>query len=169
MLSTETEIHCREFCDQELLDPELIDKLVLSLCKSCEISYPHFRFHHLINELITNAIDHGVLCLDSHLKDSSAGFESYLKERAKRFNELSSGRVSLSAEWVGASLLRIVVEDSGAGFDTGSYCDNTGLTDSDCEPKCYGRGLAIVRNLCESVEHPGCGNRTVVEFNVAAV
>ncbi len=169
VLSAEADTYHREFCGRELIDPELIDKLVLSICESCEISYPHFKFHHLINELITNAIDHGVLCLDSHMKDSIAGFEYYLIERAKRFGELSSGRVFLSVEWVGASLLRIVVQDSGTGFEVSSYCDNTDLPDSDCLPKSYGRGLAIIRNLCRSVEHIGCGNCTVVEFDINAV
>ena len=168
VVSTEIDIYRREFRGRELIDPELIDKLVLSICESCEISYPHFKFHHLINELITNAIDHGVLCLDSHMKDSIVGFEYYLIERAKRFGELSSGRVSLSVEWVGASLLRIVVQDSGIGFDADSYRDYTDLSGGYCLPKSHGRGLAIVRNLCKSVEHIGCGNCTVVEFDISA-
>ena len=57
MLSTKTKIFFWQFDDQELTDPELIDKLLLSLCSNSGISYPHFKLHLLVSELISNAID----------------------------------------------------------------------------------------------------------------
>lgn len=169
MLSTVAEICHWQFNDKELADPDLVDKLVLSICDSCGIAYPHFRLQLLISELVSNAIDHGVLALQSYLKDGILGYECYLIERAKRLEALTSGGVVLSAEWAGSSLLRISVEDSGAGYDYSAFSNGSYLSDSIGIPKLHGRGLAIIRNLCELVMYPGNGNCIVVEFDVAVV
>lgn len=167
MLSTKTKIFFWQFDDQELTDPELIDKLLLSLCSNSGISYPHFKLHLLVSELISNAIDHGVLALHSRLKYSSEGFEDYLIERSRRLGESVSGRISFSAEWTENKLLRICVQDSGAGFDFTAYSDKC-KADDVCAVSLHGRGLVIVNSLCQSVTHLGNGNTVVVEFDPSA-
>ena len=159
MLNTAVESLCWKFEKQALNDPDLIDKLTLSLCDNTGISYPDFRLHLLLSELITNAIDHGVLNLDSNLKESDSGFQKYSVQRAKRLDALESGWISVNAEWVSAELLRISVQDNGEGFDYESIANNE--IDEHC---LHGRGLLIVKSLCTSVVHIGSGNCIVVEF-----
>lgn len=168
MLSTETQLYHWQFDHHELADPDLVDRLILSLCDSCGIEYPHFKLQLLISELMTNAIDHGVLSLKSHVKDSDNGFEEYLIERARRLREFSGGSVSVTAEWVGRGLLRITVADSGEGFDFSACRYSSDLIDIEGSPKVHGRGLAIIKRLCESVVHHGRGNCIVVELDVSA-
>ena len=74
----------------------------------------------VITELYVNALDHGVLGLDSKLKSDPAGFEAYFQTRESRLASLDSGYVifNLSVEQESSRrsiLLRI--EDSGKGFD----------------------------------------------------
>jgi len=163
VLNTEVNSLCWKFEKHELADPDLIDKLVLSLCDTSGISYPDFKLNLLISELITNAIDHGVLCLDSRLKNSDAGFKDYYNERAIRLEAISAGWVSVTATWVDANTLRISVQDSGAGFDYKSA-----VKEFAGDSRLYGRGLAIIQSLCKSMLHIGCGNCTIVDFEVAS-
>lgn len=163
MLNAAVESLCWKFDAQELADPDLIDKLSLSLCDTCGIESPDFEFNLLISELVTNAIDHGVLKLNSRLKESDAGFRFYYDERARRLNSIASGWISVNTEWMDAGTLRISVQDSGAGFDY----DNA-VKDFSGDERLYGRGLAIIQSLCKSMRHIGCGNCIVVDFEVAS-
>ncbi len=169
MLSAATKTHQWVYTGHELGDPDLLDKLMLSLCDVCAITYPHFRLQLLLNELINNAINHGVLQLPSNIKDSTKGFDRFFTERANRLRSISGGYVSIEAERLSENSLRISVQDSGAGFDAIQYlagtCSEANTTTSDI--KLHGRGLAIIHALSESVAHAGCGNITVVEFNVS--
>ena len=161
MLNAAVESLDWKFENQQLADAGLIDKLALSLCDTCGITYPDFKLNLLISELVTNAIDHGVLELDSRLKESEAGFKEYYDERARRLNSVTDGWISVSAEYIDAGTLRISVQDSGAGFDF----DNA-VTECSTDERLYGRGLAIIGSLCKSMLHIGCGNCVVVDFEL---
>lgn len=163
MLSTATKLLSWQFENEELADPDLVDNLALSLCDSAGIPYPNFRLHLLLSEVITNAVDHGVLKLDSRLKESNSGFAHYLKERAERFSAIADSWVSVNAEWVSSSVLRISVQDSGEGFDYQSVVVRNTSDDS-----LHGRGLAIVESLCKSMTHIDSGNCIVIEFDLKA-
>lgn len=110
----------------------------------------------VIAELYVNALDHGILKLDSKMKASPAGFATYYAERDARLAQLQEGSVRLSLRHAvvpGGGRLTITVEDSGAGFD---YRKNQ----LDMKSNLYasGRGLSLLRTLCESVEYRGAGN-----------
>jgi len=117
----------------------------------------------VITELYLNALDHGVLALDSTLKTDPAGFEAYVQTRESRLASLDNGHVifNLSVEQKAARrsiLLR--VEDSGKGFDfTNHAAPNAG------DMALSGRGLVLIRDLCESLEFEGNGNITVARFS----
>lgn len=117
----------------------------------------------VVTELYINALDHGVLGLDSSLKSDPAGFEAYFKARESRLKQLDSGYIvfdlsAMKSETRHAILLR--VEDSGDGFDV--------ATRSDMETHhnaLNGRGLMLVRNLCESLDFEGNGNIAIARFS----
>ena len=117
----------------------------------------------VITELYLNALDHGVLALDSTLKSSPAGFEAYVQTRESRLASLDNGYVifKLSVEQLATRrsiLLR--VEDSGNGFDH----ENLGAPETP-DTALSGRGLVLVRDLCESLEFEGRGNVAVARFS----
>ncbi len=114
----------------------------------------------VLTEMYSNAIDHGVLRLDSQLK--ARGFEAYFAERARRLARLDEAfvRFALDHQPVeGGGVLRIRVSDSGPGFEA-SRCHHHLYGDQ----RAYGRGLEIIRRLCRRVEFTGNGNTIEAEF-----
>ena len=113
-------------------------------------------------ELYANALDHGVLGLDSAIKSSPEGFARYYSERERRLSSLSEGYVRFHLEHhprPGGGRLEIEVEDSGPGFDHAHLtpqADNRGL---------FGRGIPLLRSLCAEVQHLGAGNRVRVAYD----
>lgn len=117
----------------------------------------------ILAELYTNALEHGVLELDSSLKKSPEGFAEYYRLREERIGCVESGSVKIfiqhkTNEQGGHLLVR--VEDSGAGFD---YTQRKG--DALHSLAYSGRGIALLENLCSQVRYLGKGNIAEVEFN----
>lgn len=115
----------------------------------------------ILNELFVNALDHGVLNLDSSLKNGMDGMEQYLLERMHRLSELQEGRIEI--DLVGlhhetGHALRICVKDSGAGFDWQR------IREADHLKLVHGRGIALVQSLCVSLQYHGVGNEAVAYY-----
>lgn len=113
-------------------------------------------------ELLSNAVEHGLLELDSGLKNSPDGFASYYTQRTARMAQIEGGGIVIECEHVShadGGRLIICIEDSGAGFDhqhmLRSLQENQGL---------HGRGIPLLRSLCQSVRYLGCGNRVEVVY-----
>jgi two-component system, HptB-dependent secretion and biofilm response regulator len=103
----------------------------------------------ILTELFINALDHGVLKLDSALKAERNGFEVYMDERARRLAALQDGWVSIAIRApAGEDVIEIVVADSGGGFDVEACQQASARAASNATPTPYGRGLAVVRALC---------------------
>ena len=114
------------------------------------------RFFTVLTELLSNAIDHGVLGIQSNLKTSPDGFDAYYQERDRRLAALQEGYVQISlthAPSASGARLMVRVEDSGAGFDATHPAAPLSTNDS-----MFGRGLALVRALCQKVTFHGAGN-----------
>jgi CheY-like chemotaxis protein len=114
-------------------------------------------------ELYSNALEHGVLGLDSALKCDAKGFAEYYRQRSERLANLEEGYVRFHLQIVpepngGRLILRI--EDSGQGFDGPAILRQQLGIDSLC-----GRGLALVRQLSERCTWPADGKGVSVEFS----
>ena len=71
-----------------------------------------------------NALDHGVLGLNSSLKSDPSGFASYFEDREKKLKVLDSGYVKFDIAIKKSDRVRnitIQLEDSGDGFDYKNY------------------------------------------------
>jgi two-component system, HptB-dependent secretion and biofilm response regulator len=120
----------------------------------------------ILSELYNNALDHGVLRLNSQIKSSPEGFSDYLQQREDRLEQLIDGYICLELQLLRrgeSQQLIIVVEDSGPGFDyfalRPDLNENLGYA---------GRGLPLLRILCDSVIFEGRGNRVVVTYRLIA-
>ncbi|MBS7663060.1 fused response regulator/phosphatase [Pseudomonas lalucatii] len=118
--------------------------------------------YSVLAELYSNALEHGVLGLDSALKRDAEGFAEYYRQRSARLADLAGGYVrfhlNLFPEAAGGRLV-VRVEDSGPGFDGQAVLDRQMALDSLC-----GRGLALVRQLSERCTWPDDGRGVCVEF-----
>jgi hypothetical protein len=117
----------------------------------------------VLTELYANALEHGVLGLDTSLKCDAEGFARYYREREQRLLELNKGFVSidLSVRSEGAKgCLRIGVRDSGPGFDV-----QGALNKQYCAECLGGRGLRMVRQLSERFYWEPDGKLLNVEFH----
>jgi anti-sigma regulatory factor (Ser/Thr protein kinase) len=111
------------------------------------------RLHVVLAELFNNALDHGLLELDSRLKDSPDGFQIWMDQREARLDRLKQGAIEVSiaasTQEGKATSYCVRISDSGAGFDPASVGTPSSLT--------HGRGIALVRSLSESLEYSADG------------
>jgi signal transduction histidine kinase len=118
--------------------------------------------YSVLSELYSNALEHGVLGLDSSLKRDATGFARYYRERNERLDALSDGhvRVHLHVTPHGdGGCLVIEVEDSGKGFDVAKVMGRP--LDRD---RLSGRGVSLVRQLCQRASWSDDGRSARVEF-----
>lgn len=118
------------------------------------------QLYTLMAELFSNAFEHGVLQLDSALKQSAEGFAEYYQQRAKRTEALNQGFVSIRFEHkptANGGHLVVTVEDSGEGFD---YQEIKGSGENPYS----GRGLNLVNSLCNKFNFLGKGNKVQAEL-----
>jgi CheY-like chemotaxis protein len=117
----------------------------------------------VLAELYSNALEHGVLGLDSALKANAEGFAEYYRQRSLRLAQLSDGYVRFHLRLqpeAGGGRLVVRVEDSGSGYDPARVLAQqvhvTGLS---------GRGLTLVRQLSERCSWDAGGQGVSVEFS----
>ena len=117
----------------------------------------------VLSELYSNAMEHGVLLLDSSIKRDAEGFASYYRERQRRLEALDEGFVSIELTVKsegGSGYLRITVRDSGPGFDV-----QRALNQQYCSEQLGGRGLRMIRQLSERFYWQPDGKVLNVEFH----
>jgi two-component system, HptB-dependent secretion and biofilm response regulator len=117
------------------------------------------EIYTVLAELYSNALEHGVIGLDSALKRDAKGFSEYYRERRLRLAQLQDGYVRfhlhLNPQARGGRLV-VRVEDSGPGFDARALAGApVGLS---------GRGLALIRELSDACHCDGEQPGVSVEF-----
>lgn len=120
-------------------------------------------FFLVITELFINALEHGVLGLSSSLKQGAEGFERYVEARQQSLQNLQKGQITFSLVYRnenGQGVIRINVQDSGAGFNYQALGEDALAASK----RLSGRGIALIRRFCRSVEYSGAGNKVHAEL-----
>lgn len=121
----------------------------------------------ILAELYSNALEHGLLHLDSALKNSAQGFAKYYALRHERLNDLAEGYVRFDIQHQpneqGGKLI-LQVTDSGNGFDY-SHRSHAPDTSNHHLMNYHGRGIRLIETLCQRLEFIGSGNSVIVEFD----
>lgn len=113
--------------------------------------------HTVLAELYNNALEHGLLGLDSGLKHSSDGFHQYYRERDRRLREVEDGFVRFRMRCRGdahGGCLSITVTDSGDGI----------LQPAGSDTAYAGRGLLLLERLCHRVDYNGAAGGVTVDL-----
>ncbi|MDR6913969.1 CheY-like chemotaxis protein [Pseudomonas sp. 3296] len=123
--------------------------------------------YSVLAELYSNALEHGVLGLDSSLKRDASGFARYYQLRNERLEGLRDGFVrvhlQVTPEGKGGCLV-VRVEDSGKGFDAARVLERSldGV-------RLSGRGISLVRQLSRNASWSDDGRSARVEFSWEAL
>jgi signal transduction histidine kinase len=118
--------------------------------------------YSVLAELYSNALEHGVLGLDSSLKRNASGFARYYQERNARLGELQEGYVRVHLQVAptdNGGCLTIQVEDSGEGFDVERVMERP--LDA---IRLSGRGISLIRQLGRNARWTDNGRSARVEF-----
>lgn len=117
------------------------------------------RAFTVLTELYMNALEHGVLKLESSIKEEEDGFIRFYEEKEQRILCLTEQEfIELTIQWSDAEKILIVdISDSGSGF---MACDGS----SKDQVISYGRGLSLIDKLSSKVDIIAPGNRIRVEL-----
>ncbi|MDD2914440.1 MAG: SpoIIE family protein phosphatase [Gallionella sp.] len=127
------------------------------------------REHHsalflILSELFNNALDHGVLQLDSGIKLGPDGFDKFLQLRETRMQELSNGRIEIDIERIfieNRQAVKIRVADSGNGFD---YAAMQPPAPGQVKQMQHGRGITLMKSMAYKLEYFGKGNEVIAYY-----
>jgi len=138
--------------------------MVINMLMQIQAPHEHKqRIYTVLAEMFSNALEHGVLKLDSSMKESINGFTDYYALRAERLAELEKAYIKINlnhAPYEQGGKLVIRVEDSGDGFD---YQQNSkGLADN--TDNLCGRGHGLLMQLCSEYSVSGKGNITTATY-----
>jgi len=139
--------------------------LLLNLIMGVQAPQGHReRIFTILSELFSNSLDHGLLGVDSAMKSNATGFAEYYRLREKRLAKLEDGQIDIKLNHQPNSnqtsgKLIIKVNDSGPGFNHNAVFNilksNQGYS---------GRGIALVKSLCKSVNYRSNGNQVEATY-----
>ena len=126
------------------------------------------QIYTVLSELYSNGLEHGVLGLDSRLKNTPDGFAEYYAARAQALEQLKGFvRIELDGQCLRENdevILRMSVTDSGAGFDFSALAEKMANRDDPQEYQYHGRGIRLLWDLCEEVNFHPPGNKVDVKM-----
>lgn len=124
--------------------------LILQTLLECRELRPHrSKIFAILSEIYNNALEHGVLGLDSKMKASSKGFAQYYQTRNAKLEKISNGFINIEFDHrpsVDGGEIVFNFIDSGAGFDVKNIVAVS-------KNKYSGRGIKLLERLCDSVEY----------------
>jgi hypothetical protein len=110
-------------------------------------------------ELISNGLDHGILNLDSNLKNDFVGFSEYLDLKQQRLENIGENE-KLSMKFAyspSTSEIDFEILDTGKGYDMT-------LERNVSDDALSGRGLKLIKQLSKNVDIISPGNKTIVNL-----
>ena len=107
-----------------------------------------------------------MLELDSSIKNRENGFIDYYLERKSKLAQLKSGNIIIKMNYSileknNDGLLTISITDSGQGFNYQKK--HTPLTKN---KQSYGRGIELVKNLCQNIDFQDDGRTIIARYIV---
>ena len=110
----------------------------------------------ILSELFSNALEHGLLDLDSGLKTDQDGFEKYYQLRRARLDTLNLAKMNLTLAHHfdrDGRTLSVSVSHNGTGFEPHTLQHVT----DDLHTGLCGRGIPIINRLCDSLTYTNGG------------
>ncbi|NOU50694.1 fused response regulator/phosphatase [Pseudoalteromonas sp. JBTF-M23] len=135
---------------------ELVD--VLSRIKG--ISEHRSNIFLLLSEAYNNAVDHGVLGLDSNIKNKEEGFLEFYQLRANALSNLQQALIVIHVQYCPSEhSLSFSIRDSGKGFRPNIKCDR------DLKQE-HGRGLSLLHEIAQQISFNNEGNEVTIVYSL---
>lgn len=154
--------------DLTLTAPQLryldVVPMLTGLTNTIEAGKSDSAIFMVLSELFNNALDHGVLKLNSALKQHEDGMGRYYDERTARLAGLKEGQIEIGLERIQSNFgdwLKIRMCDSGGGFDFAALEHGGGET-----LVRHGRGISLLRGICDILEYGGNGSEVVAYLDL---
>ncbi|MGE3772353.1 MAG: SpoIIE family protein phosphatase [Gammaproteobacteria bacterium] len=116
----------------------------------------------ILTELFSNALEHGLLALDSAVKHRPNGFAEYYQQRQERLEGLGEATMSIRCRHApcgDGGALEIRLAHNGRGFDPSllpvQLADNGEFK---------GRGIRLVRSLCAELRYEDDGRMAIATY-----
>lgn len=161
--SADVEVYALPFVFESTLTSEDLQQLdVVSAVLDLLGRLPKLRSHRttvylLLAEAFNNALEHGLLNLDSSIKKDPDGFVYYYQLRAERLAALREGTITMRVQYEPQShYLKFSLAHSGEPYDHNAVKSDTELH------RTYGRGIELLQQLAEDVQWHDDGQR--IEF-----
>lgn len=140
--------------------PMLVERL-----EHCNLTKSHCQeMFVVLSELYNNALDHGILGLDSRMKSEIDGFIAFMELREELLSHLREGTIEIEMEKIyqeSKAYVKLRVKDSGKGF----RFNNAREVKLQERRKHSGRGIDLVKQLCDgNVKYLGNGNEVVALY-----
>jgi serine phosphatase RsbU (regulator of sigma subunit) len=151
-----------KFLGERLRETNPIPILVGHIMELEGIQSERQSIYTVLTELYLNALDHGVLGLNSSLKSDPSGFAQYFSDRESMLSSLNSGFIQFDLschQGHGFRDITLRIEDSGEGFDYENH-----KPPEDDEVALSGRGILLISDFCESLTYEGNGNIATAVF-----
>ena len=148
----------------ELKASSPVSQIVRLLSNAMGIDVHQDYISTVLSELFSNALEHGLLALDSSMKQDEDGFIEYYSLRQQRLENLNDGRISITinlSQLERNTQVEIIVKDSGQGFDF------NGMNEA-CDEESFGRGVKILHDLCDSIEYSDNGSRVKAVYTIGS-
>ncbi len=116
----------------------------------------------ILTEMYSNAVEHGLMKLDSSIKEEKNGFQKYYELRQAMLKELLDGQILIDIEHYAEDskgIVSITLVHNGAGFDLDQVVSEDGVN-----MKKSGRGISLIASLCRKYEYSDSGKRLNVEY-----
>ncbi|HBC57510.1 MAG TPA: hypothetical protein DCZ03_10135 [Gammaproteobacteria bacterium] len=121
------------------------------------------RLYTVFSELYTNALEHGILGLDSSMKVNDEGFQAYIELREQKLEQLVNGQIEIMITHRAHSnggRIHLEILDTGPGFDHTAplpLLRNNKIL--------FRRGIPLVKAICSELTYLGRGNHVVACYD----
>lgn len=157
------EIHmCVSGRDFQRGDP--VSQLIQFLNNAIGIDIHQDALSTILTELYSNALEHGLMKLDSRLKSDEDGFVQYYLDRSEGLLKLQQEteyvdiKVSLNPHEP-EPRITLSITDSGEGFDVEN-------TKTSTENDLYGRGQKLIHLLCRQLQYSNGGRTATATYHL---
>lgn len=117
----------------------------------------------LLAEAFNNALEHGLLGLDSQMKNDAEGFAYYYQLRTERLQALQSGSISIEVSFdQRRNYLTLSVSNTGVSWDPDQPSSSTKSS------KPYGRGLDLLQQLGDDLRWSDEGRKVSFGYDLAS-